>query len=266
MTDKPAFGYDPGRHRLTLDGFHVPSVTQILGEGLPKPALKFWAAKSVAEWAYDQRDAWKDLPREAAVDLLKREPLRFTKKRANVGTAVHAAIASHITDAEPPELNDEEFGYYDAALAYLEEQDVNVIRSEATVYSRRYHYGGTFDLLQSRPTIDVSPYASPRDLVHGSPEIADFKTSKAVYPDVALQLVAYGRADFIGDRVTGEEIPMPEIAAGVIVRLDASGAYEAIPVTLGEDVWASFLAVRGVHDWARDVAPSVLQPALRRAA
>jgi hypothetical protein len=253
-----AFGFDTHRHRLTLDGFDIPSVTQILGDGLPKPALKFWAAKSVAEWAYDHRDAWKDLPRDAAVDLLKREPLRFTKKKANVGTAVHAAVNAYAEGAEVPELNDEEYGYYNAALAYLDEQQVEVLRSEATVYSRTHHYGGTFDLLARKK----APYG-----VDPNPAtIRDFKTSKAVYPDVALQLVAYARADFIGDAATGEEIPLPPVTEGEIVRLDSSGSYEAVPVALDDAVWETFLHVFGVRNWTRELAPTVLKPALRRAA
>src|SRR4051812_22258850 len=64
------------------------SVTTILN-ALPKNALKYWAAGQVAGFAYDQAHAWLSLPREAAVDLLKREPLRFTNTRADIGTAFH---------------------------------------------------------------------------------------------------------------------------------------------------------------------------------
>jgi hypothetical protein len=198
-----SFHFDPGRHKLTLDGFEIPSVTTILGRGLPKPALKFWAAKAVAEYAFDHQDAWTKLPRDGAVDLLKREPLRFTAAKANVGTAVHAAIAEYAQEGAAPEgLNDLEMGYYNAARSYLSEQAVEILESEATVYSRKYGYGGTFDLLQRRD---------------GVMEIADFKTSKAVYPDVALQLVAYSRAEFIG-AAEGIEKPLPEVRHGLIVR------------------------------------------------
>jgi len=239
------FHFDTGRHRLFLDGMQVPSVTGILG-ALPKDALKFWAAKSVAEWAYDHRDAWKDLPRSAAVDMLKREPLRFTKARARVGTAVHGAINAHALGYDPPEdLTDEEWGYFNAALSYLADQKVQVIRTETTVYSRTHGYGGTFDLLQRRG--------------QGPIEVADFKTSKAVYPDVALQLVAYARADFIGDADTGEEIELPRASTGVIIRLAASGEYEAVPVDLDDEVWQSFLAVRGVYDWTQVISARVLR-------
>lgn len=266
----PSFHFDTGRHRLKLDGFDVPSVTRILG-ALPKDALKFWAAKSVAEWAFDHREAWKDLPRDAAVDLLKREPLRFTSKRARVGTAVHGAVNAYALGFDPPDdLTDEEWGFFNGALAYLTEQKVEVLRTETTVYSRTHLYGGTFDLLQRRGDCDHG-YGQPDEretcpCENCSVEIADFKTSKAVYPDVALQLVAYARADFIGDAASGEELELPKAARGLIVRLAADGSYEAVPCQLDDEVWAAFLSVRGVFDWMRGISARVLEPALRRAA
>lgn len=247
----PAFHFDTRRHKLTLDGIDIPSVTGILG-ALPKDALKFWAAKSVATWAYDHRDAWKDLPRDAAIDLLKREPLRFTGARARVGIVVHGAINAHTLGYDPPEeMTDEEYGYFNGALRYLSDQKVEVLRTETTVYSRKHLYGGTFDLLQTR--------------AGGPPEIADFKTSKAVYPDVALQLVGYARADFIGDAESGEELELPTVDRGVIIRLAADGSYEAVPVALTDEVFAAFLAVQGVHAWTKGLANRVLEPALRAA-
>lgn len=246
-----SFNYDPGRHKLTLDGIVIPSVTTILSRGLPKPALQHWAARSVAEYAYDNQEAWTKLPRDGAVDLLKREPLRFTGKRARVGTAVHSAIAFYAALGEPPDdLTDEEWGYYNAALRYLTEHDVEILESEVTVWSRAHSYGGTFDLLQRR---------------NGELEIADFKTSKAVYPDVALQLVAYARAEFIG-RQSGAEDPLPTVERGVIVRLDRSGSYEAVPASLDDDVFETFLATRCLFEWDRGLSRRVLGTPLVAAA
>lgn len=247
----PAFHFDTRRHRLTLDGIDIPSVTGILG-ALPKDALKFWAAKTVATWATDHKDAWKDLPRDAAIDLLKREPMRFTGARARVGTVVHGAINAHALGYDPPEdLTDEEYGYFNGALKYLTDQKVEVLRTETTVYSRKHLYGGTFDLLQRR---DKNPL-----------EIADFKTSKAVYPDVALQLVGYARADFIGNAENGQEEELPQVDRGVIIRLAADGSYEAVPVALTDEVFDVFLAVQSVHAWGKGLSNRVLEPALRAA-
>lgn len=40
----------PKSHRYRLDGDWVPGVTTLIGKGLPKPALPYWAARTVAEW------------------------------------------------------------------------------------------------------------------------------------------------------------------------------------------------------------------------
>lgn len=251
MPDAPAFSFNTRNHRYTLDGTRPSGVTTILNEGLAKPWLKFWAAKAVAIWAFDHRDAWKDLPRDAAIDLLKREPLRILKSAARRGTAVHGAIAAHALGLDPPDdLTDEEWGYFNAALSYLTEQDVEIVRSENSVYSRTHGYAGSFDLIQRRA---------------GRVEIADFKTSKDVYSDVALQLAGYARADFIGDPESGEELPIPEIEGGMIVQLGADGRYKAVPVVIDDEVFASFLACLAVKEWRQGIESRVLGEPLRGA-
>lgn len=239
-------------HRYTLNGKRLPSVTGIISEGVPKPALKPWGERTVAEFAYDHRDAWVNLPRAAAVDMLKRTPYRQSTAKAALGSAVHAAIARHVEGLEPQEdLSDEAWGYFNGALRYFEEQRVKVLYSEALVYNASVGYAGTLDLqiVQERGE---------------GVELADFKTSKEIYPEVALQLVGYARAEFI---VTDEgEVPMPEVTGAVGVRLDPSGDYEAVPLAIDSRVWAAFLHARGVREWRLDVAPTVLGEPLRRAA
>ena len=53
----------PKSHRYRLDGQWVPGVTGLIGKGLPKPALPYWAAKMVAEWVADNPDLTEDLKR-----------------------------------------------------------------------------------------------------------------------------------------------------------------------------------------------------------
>ena len=70
----------------------VPGVTSILSM-LPKPFLTFWSAKMVAEFAVDNFGAYSQLimngQRQAAIDLLKGAPRRFTSGRADIGTEAH---------------------------------------------------------------------------------------------------------------------------------------------------------------------------------
>ena len=46
----------PKSHRYKLDGAWVPGVTTLLGKGLPKPAIPYWAAKTIAEFVADNED------------------------------------------------------------------------------------------------------------------------------------------------------------------------------------------------------------------
>ena len=71
------------------------SVTTILS-ALPKDALKWWAAKTVAEFAVDRTKTWFTMERAEAIEWLKREPLRFTNERANVGSAIHEAAEAWV--------------------------------------------------------------------------------------------------------------------------------------------------------------------------
>ena len=220
-------------HELTC-----ASVTTILNAGVPKPFLKVWAEKMVAEYAVDYVDRWNGLPRQDAVDLLRRAPFRKMDAKREIGSAVHNAVDAYINGDEFPghNLTPEQRGYFESALAYLREQRVEVLRNEACVFSRKHGYAGTFDLLQRRG--DIGPV-----------EIADFKTSKAVYPEVALQLAAYARADFIGCD-DGTEEALPSVGRGVIVQLGPDGSYKAVPVELGDDVFDVFLAAMTLHGWA----------------
>jgi len=253
-------------HTITL-----PSVTTILGEGVPKPFLKPWAEKMVATYAVDHVDRWNGLPRQDAIDLLKRAPFRFTRSAQVRGSAVHAAIAAHVEGETEVDLPEEQEGYFRAALAYLSEQRVTVLRSEACVFSREHGYAGTFDLLQQRDggnlrVFDPEWHKQGHRLGRAFPvEIADLKTSKAVYPEVALQLAAYARADFIG-LDDGTEEPLPQVTRGVIVQLSPDGTYKAVPVELGSDVFDTFLAAKVLHDWSRGLSRRVLGKPLERAA
>jgi hypothetical protein len=215
----------------------VPSTTTIIGGGVPKDALKFWAAKSVAQWAYDHRDEWDKLPREAAVDLLKREPLRFTESKAELGDIVHAAIEAFLgRGGEPTGLDERAMGYFKGALAFLTDQVEDILLVERTVFSRTHGYAGTLDLVYTARQLP-------------GPVVGDWKTSKAVYDETSLQLAASAFADFVAGEDGVTEEPMPAgIEYGTTIRLTPTGLYEAVPFVLTDELFAIFLAAKTVAD------------------
>jgi hypothetical protein len=123
-------------------------------------------------------------------------------------------------------------------LQYLQDTEPEVYWSESTVYSRQHGYAGTADLI-CRTHIGSSRV----------PVVIDIKTSKRIYDEVALQLVGYARADFVG-LDDGTEVPLTPtgepIEYGVVVRPTPSGKYEPATFALTDDLYAGFLAVLGV--------------------
>lgn len=233
------------------------SVTSAINGGLPKPFLPNWAAKLVAETAVDDFDLIKMMlekgDQEGAVAHLKGAPYRKRVAAADRGTLVHAALEAYLAGKHPTEA-EIEAQMKEARVApklwkstklmisglidFLYDEEPEVLLSESTVYSRSGSYAGTLDLLA-------------RMRVGGSvkPVVLDVKTSKAIYSEVAYQLTAYGRADFVGQD-DGTEIPLSEITNGeeiehgIVVRPKPAGGYEKKVFTLGDDrLYERFLAM-----------------------
>lgn len=86
--------------------------------------------------------------------------------------------------------------------------------------------------------------------------MGDWKTSKATYPDVALQMCAYMNADFIID-ADGNREPMPEFDGAAVLHVtDTTWAFK--PVETGPEVFAQFLHLRASFDWDRDLSRKVI--------
>lgn len=249
------------------------SVTTIL-RALPKDALKFWAAKTVAEFAYDDSANWLGMDRERAIDYLKREPLRFTGQRADRGSAVHAAVeAFSLGRPAKPFSNVEERRCAAAFLAWAHEFDVAFDATEFSVYSRRQRYAGTSDAIVRVPVAKLEELwpENPWDVADGADHVrllVDYKTSgdvaerKGIYPDVALQLNAYANADFIG-LPNGSESGIGDLDGAAALHLGPAG-YRMVPVRLGVDVFKAFLYVREVFRWQEQISKDVLGSAYER--
>lgn len=220
------------KHPIT--GAEHPSVTTVLGIVGKGEALKHWAAGEVAKFAVKNRDTWTRLDEAAAIDLLKREPLRFLDRAASRGTDVHALAEAYAKTGTMPTWADEISGYVDALRRFFDEHQPTPVLVEHTVFNSTVGYAGSFDMVCKLAALgDVNC-------------VLDYKTSKAVYPDVAAQLAAYAHgSEYIDDN--DQPQPMPEIARGVVVRLAADGTYEMVECDI-EAGWTYFQAVRRVYD------------------
>lgn len=174
------------RYGYEVEGTFLRRVTTHL-RGIPKPWLGGWAAKEVAGFAVEHTDQWLPLVEAGkttdAMKMLKGAPWSKRDDAADRGSAVHAAIEAFLNDAPLPDgLNEEEEDCALAAMAFLDRFLAEPLAAELTVFSRTHDYAGTLDLW----CVDQE----------GTRWIIDFKTSKDVYAEHAVQQVAYQRAEW----------------------------------------------------------------------
>lgn len=216
----PSIGaYRTENHRYYWNGKGpYPSVTTIL-DVMDKPALVSWAKRTVAEIAVSH---WEELGAriqkegtDSSIGWLKGLPDYQRDAAGKLGSSIHlwADIASRgqEPDSETFQPSDEERPYLDAYRryqAFLEEHGGKVVSGEKMVWSLD-GYAGTYDL--------IVRFSCP---CHEGLWLQDLKTAKTgPYPEWALQLIAYGTADFIIIEDDPTPYPMPEIQRYGVLHL-----------------------------------------------
>jgi hypothetical protein len=199
-----------GRHYRTAEDELVPSVTNVLSVLGKGEALTRWAAKMVAERAMTMKHSLARMDDNDIVDTLKSAPFNRSKRAADRGTDIHAYLEARLNRLEPEELSADAEPYKAAADDWFD------------------YIGASFEDVQTEVTLFHPRYAGTTDLIgtlDGRINIVDFKTSKAIYDEAALQLSAlagcYTQAD--GSTVpwrdeTGFMVEVPRL---VVVRIGA---------------------------------------------
>lgn len=224
----------PKSHRYKLDGAWVPGVTTLIGKGLPKPALPYWAARTVAEWVADNPDLTEELKRMGgrgpAIAYLKELPWQKRDEAAIRGTDVHA-LAEQIVHGAEVDVPEHLAGHVQGYVDWLDQSGLKALLTERPVASRQWRYAGTFDLIAD---------------LDGSVWLLDVKTSSGVYGSTALQLTAYGNAEFYLDE-DGNEQPMPHIDRyGVLHVTEYGTTLHYVSAADNEQAWRDFLHVAHV--------------------
>jgi hypothetical protein len=115
---------------------------------------------------------------------------------------------------------------------------------EFMVYSIVGKYGGTGDVIC---------------MIGGQRWLIDYKTSdkpigrgptQFPYSDVALQLAALARADFMGRPGSAERIPIPHIDRYGVVAITPDDC-QLIEYDVTDDEFTAFLLLRGIHEWVK---------------
>jgi hypothetical protein len=187
-----AFGHDYRYYVATMkDGaeWRLRSVTSILGV-LNKEAL--------IQWAVDQ--AMDDLRAslvpgddgiihvtpsglEAILAQARMAHYRTKAEAADLGTLAHEAIEDYLRTGLEPDFTGTDprvSNCYDLFRDWWGQAGLSVIQTELMVYHAGLGYAGQLDFL-----------AADQD---GNPVLIDWKTSKSLYSDYDLQVVAYAKA------------------------------------------------------------------------
>lgn len=188
-------------HRyLNTEGTQVPSVTTILKDGIPKPALVGWAAKTMTE---KTRTAIRELLAKHKRDMPKRVIDRMVraadeavvpnlyddKTAADAGTIAHEVIENHlqgrpITGGKVDDLAKaageaaltQAMQAFESFKRWLDMVRFELVATEVSLVDDDLGYGGTVDYV---------------GLVNGELALIDWKTSKRVYEEYLAQVGAY---------------------------------------------------------------------------
>lgn len=235
-------------HRYWLDGKPCPGVTTVIGKGLPKPALPYWSAKTVAEYVLDnpeQVDNLRSLGRGPAVAALKAIPWQARDTAAVRGTDVHK-LAEELIHGREVDVPEHLAAHVEGYVRWLDEFQVEPLFTEHAVGNRRWHYAGTFDAIIK---FGRGPWA-------GRTVLVDWKTSSGVYGETGLQTAAYARSEFMAPDET-TEIPTPEVdATGVLHITDAGSQFYPLSPTPDDidqafKVFSHIAFVAGKTDWIK---------------
>lgn len=232
--------FDDRRHRYTLDGKRIPSVTTILG-ALDKPGLPYWAAGLVARDAITNHDYWGQRIHngedpEQVIQDLKRTPWKERDKAARRGTRIHQVLeaAAH---GDPTDCPRDLLPMAQQAVDLLDREDVRTLETEARGYNRELWYAGTIDLIAT---------------VRGETWLLDWKSSRSVHETHVIQVAAYAHMDTILT-IDGEEKPMPHIDRLGIIHISDESATLIDAGDPDGPAWDMFQGAHTIHTRKQEI-------------
>ena len=229
--------FNEARHTYTLDGRRVPGVTAIVGVLDKSGPLTRWAARSVAQYVWDNPDETMTLlagDRDACVHALARVPDLARDSAADRGTSIHAH-AETILREHAADVSDILVPVVQGIVTFLDQWQVEPILTEFACASREHQWAGTGDTIAHYR----HPVTGRRGVMY-----ADWKSGKRTYGESGLQFAAYAHAEFHG--LDGDEHPLPEVDSLYGVHT-LPGEALVYPYEHGRHVYEDFLTLRAAH-------------------
>lgn len=252
-------------HRLYIHpvtGEFIPGVTSTI-DNLPKPFLKAWGQKLVAQEAVAKRIQFNNLAdadEEAAVNWLKTAPNRFTAHAAKVGKISHGymedlALGNTVdTSQEDPDV----IAIVDHFKDYLDTIQPEFLLLEEGVYDETHDYAGTFDAVAryNRPDLVIRDSFGVESPLVGVAWQDNKTTRSGVHPEVGLQLAAYRHAEYI-IREDGTLIKNKPGDFALVLHVRPEG-WELVPVEAGIEELEVFIHLRAITDYTRTHSKKII--------
>lgn len=224
----------------SLDGSPVvdpiyPGVTGVLNV-INKPALVPWAKKialeKIRQALLKRLGEGDQLSLNEIYELIeesKNLPDQLKDAAAQLGTEAHAYIDKFVKGEPLGPLPDNISEPVSGFAEWWKRSGFRFIAGDTKVASRRHAFGGSLDALATKNRAFI---------------LLDWKTSKAIYNEYALQVAAYVKA-------TEEMYPGIKIAEAWCVRFRKPGvtgpAFEALQVSDIERSFEAFLAAKSLQ-------------------
>jgi len=260
-----------------MSDLNLYSVTTLIKEGLgTSGGLVYWNARTPVAWAAENLVAFTELvkvDRKQAVKTAMDARWATSGEAAARGTDLHTA-AEQLALGQTPDVEKHILPYVQQYVGFLERFEPTFLMSEAPVYNLTHHYAGTCDGIMELGGKTVIFDIKTTDKGPDDRTDAGKPVSRPPFPEVALQLCAYARAEQVGLLSEKREInyrryyvyspdqhhePMPTIDGGVCIVVSPYDC-RVIPVRIDDEVWRHFLHCRENARWQIDVSGRVLGP------
>ncbi len=223
--------FEPGRHTYYVNDQWVPGVTGAVGVIDRSAPLMWWAVNQ--SLAYLRGVLKPGIPYdEVQLEQFLREAKtahrRKSEESIKIGEVVHQWIEAKIKGRNSSlPFNEQARKGCQAFAKWARENRIQFVRSEAKLYSKKYHYAGTLDV---------------EALVNGKLSIIDIKVSNGIYLGMQLQMAAYLQA-------RTEESGNPYPGGRYIIRVDKrTGEPEVAHLAKGfKEDFAAFLGALALY-------------------
>jgi hypothetical protein len=248
------------------------SVTTLIKQGLGTgEGIVRWAVETTASAAIDNERAWKSRleleGRDSAIKYLESARFESSNKAKDRGTDIHRA-AEALALGESFEIDPALMPYVERFREWLDLHCPRFLMAEAPVYNTTWGYAGTCDGLLELPSMPgVTFIYDMKTTEHGPDAVTRGGNPKnrPPFPEVALQLCAYARAEVVGVLAerryaqgkryyvfdpTQRHEPMPHVDHALCIVVSPHDCF-AVPVRIDDGVWQTWTAVLKTARWTQ---------------